>query len=103
MGIISSIGNNINAVNSLVNQNSGIVSSHIYKEMGFEVKFMEVEINPEDHIDKKQCDLWGWSAYSVLSMEQAIEDAGLSNAEISNPKTGLIAGSGELFSNLLQL
>ena len=106
MGIISSIGNNINAVkDSLINQKSGIVSSHIYKEMGFRSQIHgEVKINLEDHIDKKQLRFMGaGAAYSVLSMEQAIEDAGLSNVEISNPKTGLIAGSGgPSTANLLQ-
>ena len=43
------------------------------------------------------------SAYAVLSMEQAIIDAGLTNEEVSNPKTGLIAGSGgPSTANLLQ-
>ena len=34
------------------------------------------------------------AAYSVLAMEQAIKDSGLSSSEVSHPKTGLIAGSG---------
>ena len=43
------------------------------------------------------------AAYSVLAMEQAIKDAGLSPEEVSNPKTGLIAGSGGPSTvNLLQ-
>ncbi len=43
------------------------------------------------------------AAYSVLSMEEAIKDAGLTNKEISNPKTGLIAGSGgPSTANMLQ-
>ena len=43
------------------------------------------------------------AAYSVLAMEQAINDAGLSPEEVSNPKTGLIAGSGGPSTvNLLQ-
>ena len=43
------------------------------------------------------------AAYSVLSMEQAIKDSGLTPEEVSNPKTGLIAGSGGPSTlNLLQ-
>lgn len=106
MGIVSSIGNNVETVkNSLINQKSGIVSSDIYKEMGFRSQIHgEVKINLEDHIDKKQLRFMGaGAAYSVLSMEQAIADAGLTNEEISNPRTGLIAGSGgPSTANLLQ-
>ena len=106
MGIVSSIGNNVEAVkNSLINQKSGIVSSEIYKEMGFRSQIHgDVKINLEDHIDKKQLRFMGaGSAYAVLSMEQAIKDAGLTNEEVSNPKTGLIAGSGgPSTANLLQ-
>jgi 3-oxoacyl-[acyl-carrier-protein] synthase-1 len=106
MGIVSSIGNNVETVkNSLMNQKSGIVSSDIYKEMGFRSQIHgEVKINLEDHIDKKQLRFMGaGAAYSVLSMEQAIADAGLTNDEVSNPRTGLIAGSGgPSTANLLQ-
>ena len=106
MGIVSSIGNNVETVkNSLLNQKSGIVSSDIYKEMGFRSQIHgEVKINLEDHIDKKQLRFMGaGAAYSVLSMEQAIVDAGLTNEEVSNPRTGLIAGSGgPSTANLLQ-
>jgi len=106
MGIVSAIGNNIETVkNSLINQKSGIVSSSIYQEMGFRSQIHgEVKINLEDHIDKKQLRFMGaGAAYSVLSMEQAITDAGLTNEEVSNPRTGLIAGSGgPSTANLLQ-
>ena len=106
MGIVSSIGNNVETVkNSLMNQKSGIVSSDIYREMGFRSQIHgEVKINLEDHIDKKQLRFMGaGAAYSVLSMEQAIADAGLTNEEVSNPRTGLIAGSGgPSTANLLQ-
>ena len=106
MGIVSSIGNNIEAVkNSLITQKSGIVSSEIYKEMGFRSQIHgDIKINLEDYIDKKQLRFMGaGAAYAVLSMEQAIIDAGLTNEEISNPKTGLIAGSGgPSTANLLQ-
>ncbi|MDA9882444.1 beta-ketoacyl-ACP synthase I [Alphaproteobacteria bacterium] len=106
MGIVSAIGNNIETVkNSLINQKSGIVRSSIYQEMGFRSQIHgEVKINLEDHIDKKQLRFMGaGAAYSVLSMEQAITDAGLTNEEVSNPRTGLIAGSGgPSTANLLQ-
>mgnify|MGYP001277285253 FL=1 len=106
MGIVSSIGNNVEEVKkSLINQKSGIVQADTYKEMGFRSQIHgEVKINLEDHIDKKQLRFMGsGAAYSVLSMEQAIKDSGLNPEEVSNPKTGLIAGSGGPSTvNLLQ-
>ena len=106
MGIVSCIGNNIETVkNSLINQKSGIVKSSVYQEMGFRSQIHgEVKINLEEFIDKKQLRFMGaGAAYSVLSMEQAIVDSGLSDKEISNPRTGLIAGSGgPSTANLLQ-
>ncbi|MDC3116496.1 beta-ketoacyl-ACP synthase I [Alphaproteobacteria bacterium] len=106
MGIVSSIGNNLEEVkNSLINQKSGIVQADTYKEMGFRSQIHgEVKLNLEDHVDKKQLRFMGaGAAYSVLSMEQAIKDSGLTPKEISNPKTGLIAGSGGPSTiNLLQ-
>ena len=106
MGIVSSIGNNIEEVkNSLIKQKSGIVKSDIYKEMGFRSQIHgEVKLNLEDHVDKKQLRFMGaGAAYSVLSMEQAIKDSGLAPEEVSNPKTGLIAGSGgPSTANMLQ-
>ena len=106
MGIISSIGNNVKEVkNSLISQKSGIVKAETYKEMGFRSQIHgEIKLNLEDHVDKKQLRFMGpGAAYSVLSMEQAIKDSGLSPEEVSNPKTGLIAGSGGPSTiNLLQ-
>ena len=106
MGIVSSIGNNVEEVkNSLVNQKSGIVKADTYKEMGFRSQIHgAVKLKLEDHVDKKQLRFMGaGAAYSVLSMEQAIKDSGLSPEEVSNPKTGLIAGSGGPSTvNLLQ-
>ena len=84
MGIVSSIGNNVEEVkNSLINQKSGIVQADVYKEMGFRSQIHgEVKLNLEDHIDKKQLRFMGpGAAYSVLSMEQAIKDSGLSPGE----------------------
>jgi 3-oxoacyl-[acyl-carrier-protein] synthase-1 len=106
MGIVSPIGNNVNEVkDSLINTKSGIVHSPIYEEMGFRSQIHgTVKLNLEDHIDKKQLRFMGaGAAYSVLAMEQAILDAGLTANEISTPSTGLVAGSGgPSTANLLQ-
>ena len=93
MGIVSSIGNNVEEVkDSLVSQKSGIVKADTYKEMGFRSQIHgEVKLKLEDHVDKKQLRFMGeGAACSVLSMEQAIKNAGLTPEEVSNPKTGLI-------------
>ena len=106
MGIVSSIGNNTEEVKeSLINKKSGIVEAEAYKEMGFRSQIHgTVKLNLEDHIDKKRLRFMGPGAgYAVLAMEQAIQDAGLTDSEISNPKTGLVAGSGgPSTTNLLQ-
>ena len=42
-------------------------------------------------VDRKQLRFMGdGAAYAVLAMEQAIADAGLSEDQVSNPRTGLI-------------
>ena len=60
MGIVSSIGNNIEEVkDSLVSQKSGIVKADTYKEMGFRSQIHgEVKLKLEDHVDKNNLGLW---------------------------------------------
>ena len=97
IGIVSSIGNNVEEVKkSLKNGTSGIVAAPDYEELGFRSQVKgSVKINVNEHIDRKQMRFMGeGSAYAVLSMEQAILDSGLEESDISNPRTGLIAGSG---------
>ncbi len=97
IGIVSSIGNNAEEVQeSLINGTSGIVAAPDYEELGFRSQVKgSVKMNVSEHIDRKQMRFMGeGSAYAVLSMEQAISDSGLEASEISNPRTGLIAGSG---------
>ncbi|MGB5579533.1 MAG: beta-ketoacyl synthase N-terminal-like domain-containing protein, partial [Woeseia sp.] len=54
-----------------------------------------VEISIEDLIDRKVRRFMGdAAAYSYIAMQQAIDDAGLTDAEVSNPRSGLIASSG---------
>ncbi|RMD95724.1 MAG: beta-ketoacyl-ACP synthase I [Alphaproteobacteria bacterium] len=97
LGIISSIGNNAEEVAaSLKAGRSGIVFAPDYAERGFRscVKGA-IDIDPAEHIDKRLLRFMGpGAAYAYIAMRQAIDDAGLSEAEVSNPTTGLIAGSG---------
>lgn len=97
MGIVSSLGNNKAEVRaSLYEGKSGIVFVQQYKELGFRSHVHgSLKVNPEELIDKKLYRFMGEAAaYSYLAMCEAIEDAGLSKAQISNPRTGLIVGSG---------
>jgi len=54
-----------------------------------------VDIDIADHIDRKVRRFMGnAAAYAYISMQQAIEDSGLEESDISNPRTGIIAASG---------
>lgn len=97
IGIVSSIGNNVDEVTaSLREGRSGIVHAPEYTELGFRSQVHgTVKMDVYEHIDRKQLRFMGeGAAYAVLSMEQAIADSGLPEELVSNPRTGLIAGSG---------
>ena len=97
IGIVSSIGTDADAVTqSLRNGTSGIVAAPDYAELGFRSQVKgSVDIDLSEHIDRKQMRFMGEGAgYAVVSMQQAVADSGLSEAEVSHPRTGLIAGSG---------
>ena len=97
IGIVSSIGNNVSEVtNSLRNGTSGIVAAPEYTELGFRSQVHgTVKLDVADHVDRKQLRFMGeGAAYAVLAMEQAIADAGLEGHQVSNERSGLVAGSG---------
>lgn len=97
IGIISSIGNNPEEVaNALKSGKSGITASPDMAEHGFRSQVYGLpDINPAEHIDKRQMRFMGpGAAYNYLAMEQAIADSGLEENEVSNPRTGLVMGSG---------
>ena len=97
IGIISCIGNDQDAVTqSLKEGKSGIVFAPKYAEMGFRSHVHGMpNINLEDAVDRKVLRFMGdGAAYNYLSMQQAIADSGLTEADVSNERTGLIMGSG---------
>ena len=97
IGIVSSIGNNVSEVtNSLRNGTSGIVAAPEYTELGFRSQVHgTVKLDVADHVDRKQLRFMGeGAAYAVLAMKQAIADAGLEDHQVSNERSGLVAGSG---------
>jgi 3-oxoacyl-[acyl-carrier-protein] synthase-1 len=106
LGIVSSIGNDVSEVTaSLKAGKSGIVAAEDYKEMGFRSQVHgSVKLDPTDFIDRKLMRFMGnGAAYNYIAMKEAIEDSGLEAADISNPRTGLIMGSGGPSTiNLLQ-
>ena len=67
-----------------------------YAELGLRSQVAGIpQIELEQHVDRRDLRFMGdAAAYAAVSMKQAIADSGLSEAQISNPRTGLIAGSG---------
>ncbi len=98
VGIVSSLGNNTKEVTeSLYEGRSGIVAAPEYTENGLRSQVHGAVKNLifSDHIDRKQLRFMGdAAAYSFIAMQQAVEDSGLTEEQVSNPRTGLIAGSG---------
>ncbi len=97
IGIISCIGNDQDTVTqSLKEGKSGIVFAPKYAEMGFRSHVEgRPNINLEEAVDRKVLRFMGdGAAYNYLAMQQAIADSGLTEAEVSNERTGLIMGSG---------
>ena len=97
LGITSSIGTNQQQVlESLQQGKSGIEFCPKYAELGFRSHIHgAVDLDLNSLIDRKLRRFMGDSAaYNYLAMKEAIEDAGLDEEQISNPRTGLIAGSG---------
>ncbi|RVU29845.1 beta-ketoacyl-ACP synthase I [Neptunomonas marina] len=97
MGIVSCLGNDKETVlESLKEGRSGIKFQEEYKELGFRSHVAgSIDIDLESKIDRKLRRFMGnAAAYSYLAMEQAIADAGLTEEQVSNERTGLIAGSG---------
>ncbi len=97
MGIVSSIGNDINAVlSSLKNCTSGITPSEELKELNLRSQVIgNIDIDVNQYLTKKQRRfLSPVASLCAITMQQAVETSGLNEAEISNQNTGLIVGSG---------
>ncbi len=97
MGIVSCLGNDVASVlESLRHGRSGIKFNEEYRDRGFRSHVSgSVDINLDEMIDRKLKRFMGDAAgYAYLSMQQAIADSGLSEDQVSNVRTGLIAGSG---------
>jgi len=97
LGIVSSIGNTVEEVlASLKAGKSGITANEAMTEHGFRSQIAgDIKLDVTQHIDKRTLRFMGpGAAYAHIAMGQAIADAGLSEDQVSNPRTGLVAGSG---------
>ena len=97
MGIVSCLGNSKSEVTeSLRLGRSGIRANEKYAEMGLRSQVSgSVDIDLKSLIDRKHLRFMGDAAsFAYISMQQAIEDAGLTAEQVSSLRTGLIAGSG---------
>ncbi|RLJ98937.1 beta-ketoacyl-ACP synthase I [Ruegeria conchae] len=97
LGVVSSIGNNAEEVlASLKAGKSGIEANEQMVEHGFRSQIAgSLKIDVADHVDKRTLRFMGpGAAYAHIAMSQAIADAGLTEDQVVNPRTGLVAGSG---------
>ena len=97
LGLVSCLGNDKQTVTeSLREGRSGITFNEEFKAIGLRSHVSgSVDIDLKEHIDRKHLRFMGDAAsYAYVAMQNAIDDAGLTQTQISNPRTGLIAGSG---------
>lgn len=96
-GIVSCIGNDQASVTeSLRSGRSGIRFMPQFKELGLRSQVAGApQIDLDALIDRKLRRFMGdAAAYAYLSLKDAIAQAGLTPAQVSHPRTGLIMGSG---------
>jgi len=97
LGIVSCLGSDkASVIDSLRQGRSGIKFKQEYADMGFRSQVAgSIDLNLDELIDRKLKRFMGdAAAFAYLSMQQAIEDSGLKEEQVSNVRTGLIAGSG---------
>ena len=97
LGIVSCIGDNAAEVAaSLKAGRSGITTDEKQAELGFRSQISgRPALNPKDHVHKRSFRFMGEAAgWAAVAMQEAIDDSGLSEEQISHPRIGIIAGSG---------
>ncbi len=97
MGMVSCLGNSKESVTeSLRDGISGISFNQSFADLGLRSQVCgSVDIDLSEHIDRKHLRFMGEAAaFAYIAMQSAIADAGLSEEQVSNNRTGLIAGSG---------
>ena len=96
MGIVSSIGSSTQEVlASLREAKSGITAAEKFKELGFRSQVQGAPTADLSGVDRRAMRFHGGgTAWAHLAMDQAIRDSGLTPEEVSNPRTGILMGSG---------
>ena len=97
MGVVSCLGNDkASVVDSLRNGRSGICVNESYRETGMKSQISgRIDLDFKELIDRKYLRFMSVAAaYGYIAMQQAIDDSGLGQNHISNPRTGIIMGSG---------
>jgi 3-oxoacyl-[acyl-carrier-protein] synthase-1 len=97
LGIVSSIGNNqAEVLASLQQGRSGIRFAQEFADLGLRSQVWgQINLDTAALIDRKALRFMGdAAAYAYVAMQQAIDDAGLTQEQVSNFRTGLVAGSG---------
>ncbi len=97
MGMVSCLGNSKESVTKSIRDGiSGISFNESFAEMGLRSNVCgSVDIDLAEHIERKHLRFMGEAAaYAYIAMQSAIADAGLMEDQVSNNRTGLIAGSG---------
>ncbi|WP_306518701.1 beta-ketoacyl-ACP synthase I [Rheinheimera sp.] len=97
LGIVSSIGNNqAEVLASLKAGRSGITYSQEFADLGLRSQVWgNIKLDTSELIDRKALRFMAdAAAFAYISMQQAIEDAGLTEEQVSHPRTGLVVGSG---------
>jgi len=97
MGIASCLGNDLGTVSSALRESRpGIRFLPDHAERGLRSQVGgAVELDLDAVVDRKlKRFMSDAAAYSYVSLRDAIADAGLDEAAVSDPRTGLIAGSG---------
>ncbi|MFT4631110.1 MAG: 3-oxoacyl-[acyl-carrier-protein] synthase-1 [Candidatus Pseudothioglobus sp.] len=104
MGLVSPLGNNkAETLLSLRETRSGIKFQEEYKEMGLRSHVAgSIDLDVESLIDRKLYRFMGdAAAFSYVALVEAIADAGLEDSDVSNNRTGIVAGSGGASSSNL--
>ena len=104
MGLVSPLGNNVvETKQSLINTTSGIKYQSAYEEMGLRCLVAgSIDIDVDGMIERKLRRFMGdAAAFSFISLSEAIADSGLEESDVSNERTGIVAGSGGASSSNL--
>ncbi|QDW66922.1 beta-ketoacyl-ACP synthase I [Luteimonas granuli] len=97
MGIVSCLGNTLDEVSRALREGrSGITAVPEYAKLGLRSQVAGVPaIDLDAEIDRKRKRFMGdAAAYAWVAMRDAIAHAGLSADRVSDPRVGVIAGSG---------